>query len=416
MVKNIVISHVYSSANKGDAALVSVLIDDLKQAFPNAAITILTLEPSQSGVFEGAAEKASFMHHALNRHKNPLAKLGYALYMMTATLASAFLFRYFGERFYLPEYLREVMNIYQRADLIVPVGGGYIRSRKGWLNRWNIPLVLHPLLVGSILGKPTVLYSQSVGPFQNRFEEFLVGFVLRRMSLILLREDISVQLLASLGVIKNVTRAIDSGFLLRSDKKIALRKQYAIPVKKLLIGVTVRSWLEGEAQAAYEKAVARALDTCVAQDNARIIFIPQVTAAKGDDDRVVSWRVRQLMKHAKAATVIDDELDHHQIKAVYDGLDILLGTRFHSVIFSLTSYVPVVAIEYEHKTSGIMRDLLLEEWVVKIEDVTAQGLVDMLQKIIRKQTSYRTHLRKHVPPYLRKARQTILLLKQEVQG
>lgn len=410
--KNIIISHVYSSDNKGDAALTSVLIDDLKRKFPGAKLTILKLESAkENGWFEGATEKPSFMYYVANKYHNPLLKLAYALYMMSATLLWAAWLHATGLHLYLPLHLRKVAQMYEQADLIVPVGGGYIRSRKGLVARFNIPLLLHPLLLSYLLGKPTVLYSQSMGPFQNKLEEVMVANVLKRMTLILIREDTSVTLLAHIGVAKNVQRAIDSGFLLQSKEKVDVRKQYSIPThKKLLVGVTVRSWLDGDAQKAYEKAVAKALDTLCETSAAHIVFIPQVTATKGDDDRIVSKRVHNFMHHKKSATVINNTPDHHRIKAIYDGLDILLGTRFHSVIFSLTSHVPVLAIEYEHKTSGIMRDLKLEDWVIKIEEATAQNLTDRLQKLVQEQAEYRKHLRQHLPPYLLRANQTIDLL------
>lgn len=409
--QNIVISHVYSSDNKGDAALTSVLISDLRRKFPGAKITILKLESVEKmKEFEGAIEHPSFMYFVANRYQHPLLKLGYALYMMCATLLWALWLRASGLRLPLPQHLRAVTDIYEHADLIVPVGGGYIRSRKGIVARFNIPLLLHPLLLGSLLGKPTVLYSQSMGPFHNNLERRMVSSVLKRMTLILLREDISVALLAKIGVTHNVTRAIDSGFLLESKEKIDIRKRYNIPTNGLLVGVTVRSWLGGDAQAAYEQAVAKALDNLVETLGARIVFIPQVTAVKGDDDRIVSKRVYNLMHRRKSATVVSDEPDHHQIKALYDNLDVLLGTRFHSVIFSLTSLVPVLAIEYEHKTSGIMRDLQLENWVVKIEDATAKVLTRQLHKLIKGQAEYRRHLSQQLPSYLLQARQSIELL------
>jgi colanic acid/amylovoran biosynthesis protein len=406
--KNIIISHVYSSDNKGDAALTSVLIDDLKRKFKGANITILRLESvKKNSKFEGVPEKPSFMYYVANKYHNPLAKLGYALYMMCATLLWAAWYRRTGHHVYLPLHLREVAKLYEQADLIVPVGGGYIRSRQGLAMRFNIPLLLHPLLVGYLLGKPTILYSQSMGPFQNKLEKLMVAFVLKRMTLILLREDTSVALLASLGVTDNVMRAIDSGFLLRAVEKIDIRKRYTIPADRLLIGVTVRSWLKGEAQTAYEQAVASSLDSLIETAKVHVVFIPQVTAIKGDDDRLISRRVYARMHHQQEATLINDAPDHHRIKALYDDLDILLGTRFHSVIFSLTSFVPVLAIEYEHKTSGIMRDLKLENWVIKIEQVTSKNLTEKLQKLVRGRTHYQQHLRQHLPPYLETARQTI---------
>lgn len=409
--KKIIISHVYSSDNKGDAALTSVLIDDLKRQFPGANLTILRLEPVKKGsYFEGVPEMPSFMSYALNKYRNPLAKLAYTAYMTSATLTAAAWLRATGLHLPLPAHLREISDVYEQADLIVPVGGGYIRSRKGLANRLNVPLLLHPLLFGYVLGKPTVLYAQSVGPFQNKLETLMVAYVLRRMTLILLREDTSVALLANIGVVDTVTRAIDSGFLLKSTDTIDLRKLHHIPSNTLLVGVTVRSWLEGKAQVDYEKAIAKSLDHLVATSNAHVIFIPQVTASKGDDDRVVSRRVRSHMRQKIHATLIEEAPDHHRIKAIYDSLDLLLGTRFHSVIFSLTSYVPVLAIEYEHKTSGIMHDLQLEDWVIKIEEVTAQRLIALLQELVHKQVSYRALLRQRLPPYVHQARQAVIAL------
>lgn len=409
--KNIIISHVYSSDNKGDAALTSVLISDLKQKFPHAKITILKLESIvKDGQFEGAREKPSFMYYVANTYKNPLLKLAYALYMISATLLWAAWLKATGWHAYLPTHLQEVAQTYEQADLIVPVGGGYIRSRKGLMERFNIPLLLHPLLFGYLLGKPTVLYSQSMGPFQNKVEKMMVSFVLKRMTLILLREDISVKLLLGIGVVDNVIRAIDSGFLLKGSEKINVREKHGIRADKLLIGVTVRSWLSGDAQAAYEKAVANALDALIESANAHVIFIPQVTATKGDDDRIVSKRVYNLMHHKESVSMANDKPDHHRIKAMYDDLDILLGTRFHSVIFSLTSHVPVLAIEYEHKTSGIMRDLKLEDWVIKIEEASTQNLTKKLQELVQSRAAYRMHLHAHLPLYLHRARKTIELL------
>lgn len=411
--KNIIISHVYSSDNKGDAALTSVLLADLRRKFPKATITILKLESvGENSQFEGVAEKPSFMYYVANKYQNPLLKLVYALYMMSVTLLWAVWLQRTKNHLYLPRHLRKTTKIYEKADLIVPVGGGYIRSRKGLAARFNIPLLLHPLLLGYILEKPTILYSQSVGPFQNKIEKWMVAYVLKRMTLILLREDISVALLANLGVRDNVARAIDSGFLLQSKTTVDIRKKYGFPSDVQLVGVTVRSWLTDRAQVAYEKAVAKALDSLVKTTPSYIIFIPQVTAIKGDDDRIASNRVRNFMRLKKSATVIAGTPDHHQIKAIYNDLDILLGTRFHSVIFSLASYVPVLAIEYEHKTSGIMRDLKLEDWVIKIEQATTQNLTKQLKKLVEEQAQYRKHLRQHLPPYLQQAHQTIDMLEE----
>ena len=95
--------------------------------------------------------------------------------------------------------------------------------------------------------------------------------------------------------------------------------------------------------------------------------------------------------------------DHRQIKAAYNQLDFLIGTRFHSVIFSLTSGVPCIAIEYEHKSRGIMRELGLEHWVLAIGDVTEAGLGSLFDKMVRERDAYRNQLTRVMPQYVRRA-------------
>lgn len=413
--QRVLISHVYSSDNKGDAALTSVLIADIRRIFPTATITIASLEGTSGQTFEGVPVETSFMAYALSGYRNNIAKLAYTAYMVPATMLWAVLYRLTKHDMWLPSHIRRVTRLYANADLIVPVGGGYLRSRPGLRNRLNVPLLLHPLIIGRLLQKPTVLYAQSVGPFQNRAEEQLVAWVLRRMSCILLREDRSLELLRKLGVHRGVHRAVDSGFLLQSTAPSRVREQYHIPKNKRLLGVTVRSWLSGRAQQRYEKAVASALDVFIKEYDAHVIFIPQVTAAKGDDDRIVARRVQKAMRRKKNVTVVEETPDHHAIKTMYDGLDILLGTRFHSVIFSLTSLVPVVAIEYEHKTSGIMHDLALDKWVLPIEEVTRDKLLLLLRNVVTDYQAYQAILRKRVPPYQDEARQTAEHLRETYQ-
>lgn len=415
--RTVLISHVYSDDNKGDAALTSILISDVRRTFPKARLTILRLESiKKESYFEGVPERPSFMYYVANRYRHPLAKLLYVFGMIPATLLWAWWRRYTGRNMRLPEHLREIVRLYDKADLVIAVGGGYIRSRPGLLMRWNVPLLLHSLFFAYLLGKPTVLYSQSVGPFMYGYERRLAASVLKKMLLIMTREETSRDLLRELGVQNNVARTVDCGFLLEGRGKPNLRKRYGIQQTQPLIGVTVRSWLQGQAQADYEAAVAESLDEMIRRHDAAVVFIPQVTATKGDDDRQVAKRVYSLMQRRKHAHVITDTPDHHEVKAMYDELDLLLGTRFHSVIFSLTSYVPVVAIEYEHKTSGIMRDIGLGEWVIGIEKITAADLTVLLEKAFTEQTEYRAHLHRYLPSYVSRARENAHLLAARYAG
>jgi colanic acid/amylovoran biosynthesis protein len=117
---------------------------------------------------------------------------------------------------------------------------------------------------------------------------------------------------------------------------------------------------------------------------------------------------------AAAPLVIENGADYRELKGVYGACDMLIGTRFHSVIFSLTSGTPCIAIEYEHKTRGIMRDLGLESWVVPMAEVTAARLDELVRRLTGEQDAYRAVLRDRLPGYVAEAEGLPELLRQAV--
>ena len=415
---NIIISHVYSEHNKGDAALLSVLIGDVRKEFNNPIITVLTLDSvSSNKEFEGAKVKNSFMFYAMNRFDNDFLTLLYAVYVITATMLWVFVRRLTGLSLPIGHKLTNLCLLYEDTDLILPVGGGYLRSqKKGIGSLLNVSLLLHPLWISNLLGKPTVLYSQSIGPFSSKLEERMVGFSLNRCTeAIIVRENTSLQLLKRIGVKDNVHRSVDSGFAFGADGvKYDLRKKLKIKSdKQLLFGITARKWLPEPAQSNYERAIVESIEHIISKYDASVVFVPQVTSEfHSDDDRLVHKRIFDYTPNHDHVYLVDGELDHYQIKSAYDSLDFVIGTRFHSVIFSLTSYVPAIAIEYEHKTGGIMHDLELDRWVIKIESVNSKVLCAMIDELITGSEAYKKNLKQIMPTYIKKTDEPIKLVSE----
>ncbi|MFA6361420.1 MAG: polysaccharide pyruvyl transferase family protein [Candidatus Shapirobacteria bacterium] len=415
--KNIIISHVYSKDNKGDAALLSVLIDDIKREFKNPSITILTLDSIIANEkFDGINVKNSFMFYAMKSFHNNFSTLLYSVYIMSITTLWAYIYKY--TKFSLPinHKLKDICLLYSQADLILPVGGGYIRSqKKGVGSLLNIILLLHPIKISSIFKKPTILYTQSVGPFSSKLEEKIVSHTLNNyVDATILREDTSLKLLKKIGVNKNIYRSIDSGFAFKNkNTSYDLRKLLNIKKDKLIVGITARKWLSITAQNKYELELAKTIRYIVEKYNIAVVLIPQVTAEfHKDDDRIVHNRIRRNIGRSHDIYVINEKLNHHQIKAIYDSLDFVIGTRFHSVIFSLTSYVPAIAIEYEHKTGGIMHDLKLDNWVIKIEEVESDKLCQKFDQLVIDSKKYKDHLKTIMPVYIKKADESIKIVRK----
>lgn len=398
--RSVVVTHVYSKDNKGDAALLSVLLQDLRQLAPDAGVVVQTLEAAPDGDdFEGVPVTRSLMSMARRARGGRVGKLAYSLGMVSYTLLTATA-RRVGIGLPMPPRWRGPMSQLQHADLVVPVGGGYLRGRQNLTSLAELVLLLHPLVLAKVFRKPVILYAQSIGPFYGPVQPWLAARVLARMDLIIAREDVTVDLLACLGVAANVVRGVDSGFAFAPPPGPDIRASLGLPAGVRVVGVTVRQWLNAAGQARYEQAIADLADTIILRWGYRVLFIPQVTSPEnGDDDRVAADRVLSRMTQPAGAQALRARFSHQEIKSVYAGLDYVVGTRFHSVIFALTSFVPAIAIEYEHKTRGMMRDLGLANWVVGIEHVEGPALVDMFARLVDARRDYQDHLRARVPDY-----------------
>jgi colanic acid/amylovoran biosynthesis protein len=413
--RDIVVINAYLRENAGDAALLAVCLEQVRAAFPEARIGIAGMEdPRVHPEFDGVPNIGSARRHVADASVGlPRRVLRKALGMALGGLCAG-LPLYPVLRPLLPAEVRRELDAVRGADLVVSMGGGYFSGRAGLDGIQNLFFVALPALVAQRAGVPVVFAAQSFGPFAGRPQRWLAARTLRRAALALAREDVSVGVLAACGVTGHpVRRAVDAGFAFDPAPVTDWRARLGVDPAQPLVGVTARNWLPGEAQTGYEKALARTIDA-LQRDGARVVLIPQVTTDYlGDDDRIVE---RRIAAHcATAPLLVDERVGFRDLKGLYGACALMVGTRFHSVIFALTSRVPCVAIEYEHKTRGIMRDLGLEEWVLPIEEVTAPRLLALVGRLKEQRGRYAETLAARLPGYVARAGEFPALL-AEVTG
>jgi len=167
-----------------------------------------------------------------------------------------------------------------------------------------------------------------MGPFQNAFERGLAAHVLRRMTLILLREDTSVKLLASMGVSKNVARLLILASCWKALATSIFAKCTTFRKKRLLVGVTVPVLAQWQSPRKLRKSRWQSAGYAHRDSQCSRSFYSQVTATKGDDDRITSGRVHDLMQHTRRPHSSTTSLIIITLRRSTISFDILLGTRF----------------------------------------------------------------------------------------
>lgn len=412
----VVIVNAFERGNRGDAALLSAMIEQTRQAYPNAGIGICGFEdPAKAPEFDGVPNLGSIRRYAGEESVNPVRRHSrklVAIFLVAALSIGLGRLLARAARTLLPKEVAAEFTAIAEADVVISLGGGYLRGGADLPSDVSVAFLLLPLWIAGRFRVPVVSAPQSYGPFPTRFQRFLVRRVLSRNSVVSAREDISRQLLAEQGIPDRIVRRdVDSAFAFtcRSDRD--WRAEFGIPAADKVLLVTARRYLPQDEQAAYESAMAEAVAHALREDGVHVVLAPQVTCAyHEDDDRIVQRRIAALTPHPRLRSVEDDTISHHDVMALYSAADYMLGTRFHSVIFSLLAHVPCIAVSYERKGRGIMRDLDLEHWVIDMADATGERLIALYDEL-RADSGYPALLASVIPAYRERAGEFVDVLR-----
>jgi colanic acid/amylovoran biosynthesis protein len=407
----VLIINAYNRHNAGDASLLAAGLRHVRQAFPGADVRYAGLEnPAGFPDFGGARNVGSIRRWVGVEDLGPALRIARKAFAVLLSVLPGPVLRLLartGARVpALAEPLGEVAAIAE-ADLVVGLGGGYLNGARGLAGTLNVFFLCLPMSLASRLRTPLALAPQSYGPFNGIVQSTIARHCLNRARVVVAREDVSLQLLTGLGVRRQLLRrGVDSAFDAAPD--LGAPRSAAEPVR---VGITARAWLRTGRQERYERELADFVDWLQHEQGAHVTLLPQVTSPYGgDDDRIVARRVAGYCR--TRPVVVDEQLDHLELRSRYAEADVIVGTRFHSVIFGLTSRVPSIAIAYEHKTTGIMRDLDLDRWVVPIESVTSDELQRLFSELAVEREAYLNHLDKVMPDYQARAADFVTALRE----
>lgn len=399
--------------NAGDAVLNQVTLHQLETAFPNATITLAVNDLSE---YPAAVGKAQMVPSFTWWAKHPQGK--WNLLILTSLVANSLWFglcQRWGKR--QPPLTRHLpwfplLQAYAEADLVISCPGNFLYS-SGII---GLPLLLaiYTIAYGWLLHKPLYMMPQTIGPLHRWWEQRCVAWVLGKMRWVSLRDGLSQQVaINTLKLLPSQCKLLpDAAFAFPSGSRHAgqaLLAAYGIDTssKRPLLGVSLINWgaqnRHFTGQGRYETAVVTALKQFSQQTNARIVLFSQVHGPQtADDDRVPAQRVVQQLANSDIV-FIDRLVAPDVLKAAYGCMDLFLGTRLHANIFALTEGVPILAIQYQYKTRGIMEMVELAEWVLPIEEVNETTLTSKLLAAWQTREVTRSQLRQVLPPLVAQA-------------
>jgi colanic acid/amylovoran biosynthesis protein len=412
-VTNILVTNLHSSRNAGDAALTLSALQQLRQNFPNSRITLSMYDPASHSGPEPAISAFMTWTLDISTERGGRWKLLTMGRLLAASLTAKMSKPMAGQSSndvspslrITPAYT-ELLGAFQAADLVISAPGNFLYSS----GKFGLTLLhhLYTLWYATWLGKPLYIFPQSIGPFQRGWEAALVRAVLKRARIVMVREQVSLDQLTKQGFNHpRLTLVPDLAFAFQGAASIeaqAWLTRWGVDLQtdRPRLGLTAINWeLQNPKfthQADYELALARAAEGFIQHTGGQVVLFAQVCGQNlAADDRIPARRVAErLRERGQRVVQIDEPAPAELLRTAYSFMDIFIGTRMHSNIFALAGGVPVLAIAYRYKTRGLMETLGLSEWVLEIEQVDGDLLLERLLALWEAQAALRQQIQPRV--------------------
>ncbi|RQM39789.1 colanic acid biosynthesis pyruvyl transferase WcaK [Erwinia psidii] len=375
----------HTCGNRGDGAILRGLIDSLSHARNDLEIDIISRYPVSSGYLLGQNIMPDELFLALRKGKNKLVdKVKRRL--MPKIIMAHISGRGWHKMLPVPKYLRDFSDRLQAYDAVIQVGGSFFVDLYG-------PLQFEHSMCALLAKKPIYMVGHSVGPFQKKSFNEIANFVFSRVDSLILRESVSLDMMKQGGITtEKVVAGSDTAFLVRArqveepshnllhwQQLIASNKTIAITVRKLApfdkrLGVT---------QHEYELAFARVINAMIDRGY-QVVALSTCTGidSYGNDDRMIAITLRDHVKQKDKYHVVMDEFNDLELGVLLAESHLTIGTRLHSAIISMTFGTPAVAINYEHKSLGVMNQLGLPDMASDVKSLMDGTIINKVNGIL----------------------------------
>lgn len=355
-------------------------------------------EPVQQSERQGIHVISPIMEHPSRVFKSKSnIKYGLSLKIKWGIVS---IFDFIGSLFYLNKVTRVFLRIFAKkkeslkafmdADAIFVKGGGLLQTYGGLASTYSMYFWCFHIFLAHSLQKPIYVMPNSFGPFEGPLVKRVAKRALSYCTVVTSRESLSTimvkeQLGFSIDTYPDLAFNLPMSQLSRDD----VFSKYNLPQDRKLVAVTMRPYrfpLSEDSDTAYitfKSEMAKFLRWLYAEGFMPVVIEHTLAVNAHENDAACIKDVLSQVDDAEYRYISNKDYDCHDLKKIYSFCDYIIGTRFHSVIFSLGSGVPGIAICYVgNKGQGIMKDIGLGDYAISIYDVTAEALKIKFKSLI----------------------------------
>jgi len=377
----------HTCGNRGDSAILRGLLDAIARIEPQAEVDVMSRYPVSSSWLLNRPVMGDPLYSQMKSHNTAAGLVGrvkkilrrrYQHQVLLSRVTDSGKLRNIAIAQGFTDFVRLLSNY----DAIVQVGGSF------FVDLYGVPQFEHALCT-FMAKKPLYMIGHSVGPFQDAQFNQLANYAFGHCEALILRESVSLDLMKQSEITTaKVEQGVDTAWLVEDDEHFvpsyAVRHWLDVASKQKTVAITLRELAPfdkrlGTTQQAYEEAFAGVVNRII-DAGWQVMALSTCTGidSYNKDDRMVALNLRKHICESSRYHVVMDELNDLEMGKLLAACELTVGTRLHSAIISMNFGTPAVAINYEHKSAGIMQQLGMPEMAVDIRHLLDGSLASMV--------------------------------------
>lgn len=338
----------YHCSNLGDVAMLQVAVSRLRELWPSASIEVITQDPEVLAKHCPEAVPVSWSGRDIWLSRGTLlgrldrvarrvtpgsaASLEDVLRRRRPGLLASLIRAKLRVRGSTTDELDEFLEVLKGADAVVVCGAGGMTDHA---IAWMVP-VLELLNTSAKRGVPTAMFSQGLGPLEDRDLRLMLANVLPRVGLLALREwDEGVSLLKSMGI------EVGDRVMLTGDDAIELAYEKRPAELGSEIGVNLRVARSAHTDASLIDMLQPAIQRFARERHVSLVPLPIGRGSKSDDASAIRALLAGYDDESDGGASLDTPW---RVVEQAGRCRVVVTGAYHAAVFSLSQGIPAVCL------------------------------------------------------------------------
>lgn len=277
-----------------------------------------------------------------------------------------------------------------RSDALVFGGGSVLKElyvAYGGERYATLNVIDQLTRAAHMLKKPIYFCNIGVGPIETDQGLAITNTIVERASLTTVRDSESFRILEKLSSKAPYELKSDAVFSVsRQELGLSKTRQHTEPTGRTKLGINLCRNIENNDNWPYfiDQLASDILAWCKTNPNTDIVGVPMQYAVSNNNDAAELQTLADKI-HAQNPDINFEILQPESIEdiaAAIDTIDIMIAERLHTLILSTIIGTPIVALEYDVKVTGIIKDIGLSDYGVNINKKFADAtILKLVQKV-----------------------------------